>query len=114
MTISPAQTPKDLSSFYLPMRRTTPSGEPELKGISISRLKSKMGTRALPTAELGLKGARAFLLGDEGKGIQEISTMLNLTWLQNSVVSIGMLLTYFTVYCLGIANQGATATTSQT
>ena len=91
MSIALAQTPKGLSAFYVPMRRTAPSGESELNGISISRLKSKMGTKALPTAELELKGVRAFLVGEEGNGIREISTMLNITRVHNSATSLGLL-----------------------
>jgi alkylation response protein AidB-like acyl-CoA dehydrogenase len=89
MSIALAQTPKGLSAFYIPVRRTTPSGETELNGISISRLKNKMGTKALPTAELELKGARAVLLGEEGSGIREISTILNITRVHNAVTSLG-------------------------
>lgn len=72
------------------MRRTTLSGETELNGISISRLKNKMGTKALPTAELELRGARAFLLGEEGNGVREISTILNITRVHNAVTSLGL------------------------
>lgn len=31
-------------------------------------MKNKLGTRALPTAELELKGMRAWLVGEEGRG----------------------------------------------
>ncbi|KAJ3563233.1 hypothetical protein NPX13_g8272 [Xylaria arbuscula] len=52
MTILLAQTPKGLSAFYAPMRRHNPSiivsatgatGGTELNGVTISRLKNKMG-----------------------------------------------------------------------
>jgi alkylation response protein AidB-like acyl-CoA dehydrogenase len=89
MSVALAQTPKGLSAFYIPMRRVTHSGETELNGISISRLKNKLGTKALPTAELELKGARAFLLGKEGDGVREISTILNITRVHNAVSSLG-------------------------
>ena len=91
MTIAMAQTQKGLSAFYIPMRRTNSSGDSELNGIQISRLKSKLGTKAVPTAELELKGARGYLLGEEGNGIREISTMLNITRVHNSVTSMGLL-----------------------
>ena len=91
MAIALAQTPKGLSAFYIPMRRTTPSGSTELNGISISRLKTKMGTKALPTAELELKGARAFLLGQEGNGVKEISTVLSITRVHNAATCLGLL-----------------------
>ncbi|KAG9235445.1 putative acyl-CoA dehydrogenase [Amylocarpus encephaloides] len=91
MTVLLAQTPKGLSAFFAPMRRIMPSGNSELNGISIQRLKNKMGTKPLPTAELVLKGMRAYLLGKEGTGIQEISTMLNITRVHNSVTAVGLL-----------------------
>jgi alkylation response protein AidB-like acyl-CoA dehydrogenase len=89
MSIALAQTPKGLSAFYIPMRRTTADGSTELNGISISRLKNKMGTKALPTAELELKGSRAYLLGEEGHGIREISTVLNITRIHTAVAALG-------------------------
>lgn len=90
MSIALAQTPKGLSAFYIPMHRTTASSGIELNGICISRLKNKMGTKALPTAELELKGARAFLLGDEGNGVRVISTVLNITRVHTAVTSLGL------------------------
>lgn len=90
MTIALAQTSKGLSAFYIPMRRTTGDGRTELNGISISRMKSKMGTKALPTAELELKGARGFLLGAEGNGIREISTVLNITRIHTAATALGL------------------------
>lgn len=90
MSIALAQTPKGLSAFYIPMRRTNANGETELNGISISRLKNKMGTKALPTAELELKGARAYLLGNEGDGIREISIVLNITRIHTAATALGL------------------------
>lgn len=85
MAILLAQTKSGLSLFYIPMRRSAKSpdavavGETELNGIRISRLKNKMGTKQLPTAELELKGVRGWLIGQEGRGVKEISTILNIT-----------------------------------
>jgi alkylation response protein AidB-like acyl-CoA dehydrogenase len=39
-----------------------------LNGITIARLKDKLGTKALPTAELDLKNTEAILLGEEERG----------------------------------------------
>ncbi|KAI9776502.1 MAG: hypothetical protein M1839_009536 [Geoglossum umbratile] len=91
MTLALAQTPRGLSLFFAPTRRLAANGtDAELNGISIQRLKSKLGTRALPTAELELKGMRAWLVGEEGKGVKEISTMLNITRVHNAVMGMGM------------------------
>ncbi|KAJ4386968.1 hypothetical protein N0V85_007866, partial [Neurospora sp. IMI 360204] len=91
MTILLAKTRPGMgvSAFFAPMRRYNPNlvsptggGQKdgtELNGITISRLKNKFGTVGLPTAELELKDMRGWLIGKEGEGIKEISTMLNIT-----------------------------------
>lgn len=87
-----------LSTFMAPMRRhdpnaTTatglhdPNGE-KLNGVRISRLKHKFGTTSLPTAELVLEDMRGWLVGDEGKGIQEISSILTITRVWSSVCAV--------------------------
>lgn len=97
MAIMLAQTEKGLSLFYAPMRRYSPSGfglaegsgSSELNGIRIQRLKDKLGTRSLPTAELELEGVRSYLLGEEGKGVKGISTILNMTRLYTAHSGVG-------------------------
>ncbi|KAG9242254.1 very-long-chain acyl-CoA dehydrogenase [Calycina marina] len=92
MSIATAQAPGGLSAFYVPMRIATSStAKSALNGIQISRLKNKMGTKALPTAELVLKDTRAVLVGKEGEGIRELSTVLNITRIHNAVSAIGLL-----------------------
>lgn len=61
--------------------------------ISVRRLKDKLGTRALPTAELELEGATAHPVGDPeaGGGVRRISTMLNITRVHNALGSAGAL-----------------------
>jgi acyl-CoA dehydrogenase len=61
--------------------------------ILIRRLKDKLGTRALPTAELELNGAIAHPIGDptEGGGVRRMSTMLNITRVHNAIGSAGAL-----------------------
>src|SRR5688500_15893659 len=49
-----------LAMFYVETRN--PDGG--LNGIRVERLKDKLGTRKVPTAELLLEGARAELVGD--------------------------------------------------
>jgi acyl-CoA dehydrogenase len=58
-----------------------------LQGIRIDRLKDKLGTRALPTAELSLDGAVATRIGAVGRGVANIATMLNVTRFYNSAAS---------------------------
>lgn len=84
-----AQTPRGLSAFYAPMRRfkTMPNGREEevMNGVRISRLKNKLGTKGLPTAELEIVSMRAWLLGVEGRGVKEVSAILNATRLWTAI-----------------------------
>ncbi|KAF9344859.1 hypothetical protein BGX26_003819 [Mortierella sp. AD094] len=51
----------------------------KLNGVRIHRLKDKVGTKALPTAELELDGMVAQQVGDTYKGVKNISALLNIT-----------------------------------
>jgi putative acyl-CoA dehydrogenase len=72
---------RGLSLFALELRQANG----KLRDIEVLRLKDKLGTKALPTAELRLKGAPAELLGGEGHGVKKISALLNITRYYNSV-----------------------------
>jgi alkylation response protein AidB-like acyl-CoA dehydrogenase len=94
MTVLLAKTGKDgaVSAFYAPMRRQVKGrddDETELNGIRIQRLKNKLGTKPVPTAELEIKGMRGYLIGQEGQGIKEVSTILNITRIHNSISAVG-------------------------
>ncbi|KAH0843751.1 aidB [Fonsecaea pedrosoi] len=92
MAVLLAQTSKGLSAFYAPLRRSTgrpSSSASETNGVRIQRLKNKLGTKGVPTAELELKGMRAYLVGQEGQGIKEISSILNITRLHTASGSAG-------------------------
>jgi alkylation response protein AidB-like acyl-CoA dehydrogenase len=60
-------------------------------GIRILRLKDKLGTRALPTAELALEGCLAEPVGDLGRGVKKITPLLNVTRLHNAISACGMM-----------------------
>jgi len=57
-------------------------------GIRIHRLKTKMGTKELPTAELELRGVRAHLVGSLDRGIPTIATLLNVTRTHNFITAL--------------------------
>jgi putative acyl-CoA dehydrogenase len=78
---------RGLSLFYTELRDRTGA----LNDIEILRLKEKLGTDALPTAELRLVGTPARLVGDEGSGVRKISSLFNITRVYNSVCSVGHL-----------------------
>jgi len=56
-----------------------------MNGISINRLKDKLGTRKVPTAELTLSGAIATPVAGLSDGIRNITPMLNVTRTWNAV-----------------------------
>ncbi|ETE62937.1 aidB, partial [Ophiophagus hannah] len=78
------QGSRGLSLFYLKIYE-----DGKLNGIKIQRLKEKLGTRALPTAELLLDGARAHLITMEGQGIPYIVNMMNIARIYNAVSAAG-------------------------
>lgn len=75
---------RGLSLFYLELR----DSQGRLNGVEVHRLKDKLGTRALPTAELTLNGTRARLVGGEGHGVRKISSLFNITRVYNSVCAM--------------------------
>ena len=72
---------KGLALCYLETRDA--EGRPN--GILVNRLKDKLGTRKVPTAELTLEGARAELVAGTSGGVKNIAPMLNVTRTWNAV-----------------------------
>jgi alkylation response protein AidB-like acyl-CoA dehydrogenase len=75
---------KGLALFFVRVRDE--SGYPN--GLTVLRLKDKLGTRHLPTAELLLDGAVAHALFGDRDGIRHMATMLNVTRTWNAVCSV--------------------------
>ncbi|HEX5339304.1 MAG TPA: acyl-CoA dehydrogenase family protein [Gammaproteobacteria bacterium] len=73
-----------LSLYCLELR----DADGRLNNIFVHRLKDKLGTRALPTAELTLQGTPAVRIGESGKGVRTIATVLNITRLYNAVSAV--------------------------
>lgn len=59
--------------------------------ISVNRLKEKLGTRKVPTAELTLDGTRAELVVGKADGVRNIAPMLNVTRTWNSVTAVSFM-----------------------
>jgi len=74
---------KGLALFYLETR----DAEGRANGITVNRLKEKLGTRKVPTAELALDGAQAEPVAGLVDGVKNISSLLNTTRLWNAVVA---------------------------
>jgi acyl-CoA dehydrogenase len=75
---------KGLAMFYLETRDA--EGHPN--HLTVDRLKDKLGTRKLPTAELTLAGTPAIPVGELANGVRAISTVLNVTRLWNAVAAV--------------------------
>jgi len=73
-----------LSAFLVRLR----DADGALRGIRVNRLKDKLGTRALPTAELTLDGAPAHVIGGPGDGVRKIASMFNVTRVYNAVAAV--------------------------
>jgi acyl-CoA dehydrogenase len=58
------------------------------KGIKINRLKDKLGTKMLPTAELTLDGVEGMPLFGSSNGIRNIAPMLNVTRTWNAIAAV--------------------------
>ncbi|NXY55624.1 ACD11 dehydrogenase, partial [Callaeas wilsoni] len=78
------QGSRGLSLFFLRVR----DEEGKLNSIQVQRLKDKLGTRQMATAELWLQGARAELISAEGRGVAAISSMLNITRIHNIIGAV--------------------------
>ena len=75
---------KGLALFFLRLR----DGDGRLNGIVVNRMKEKLGTKHLPTAELTLDGAIAEPVKGLQNGIRNMASMLNITRTWNAVCAI--------------------------
>ena len=74
---------RGLALFYLELRDEAG----RLNGLTVNRLKDKLGTRKVPTAELTLDGAPAVPVMGLDSGVRNIIPMLHLTRTWNSVMA---------------------------
>ncbi|KAF5360155.1 hypothetical protein D9758_011369 [Tetrapyrgos nigripes] len=93
---------RGLSMFLIPLR--TPSfPSPLSNGVQMHRLKNKIGTWGVPTAELSLNNTRGWLIGPLNGGVKTIAPVLNLTRTHAAIHAIGSL-----QRCLSIARAYST------
>ncbi|MFA9444384.1 acyl-CoA dehydrogenase family protein [Egicoccus sp. AB-alg6-2] len=74
---------RGLAMFYVEVR----DDGGRLNDLRVLRLKSKLGTRQMPTAELALDGTLAHLVGPPADGTRNITPMLTVTRLWNAVTA---------------------------
>ena len=75
---------KGLALFYVETR----DAGGQLDHIVVHRLKDKLGTRKVPTAELTLEGTPALAVAGESDGVRNIAPMLNVTRTWNAVSAV--------------------------
>lgn len=78
---------KGLALFYVETRNAR--GRPNR--IIVNRIKDKLGTRKVPTAELILDGTPAQLVYDTTDGVRNIAPVLNITRNWNSMTAVALM-----------------------
>ena len=78
---------KGVSLFLLP--RQLPDGSPN--AYRIIRLKDKLGTRSMASGEIRLEGAKAWLVGELGRGFVQMADMVNHSRLSNGMRAAGLM-----------------------
>lgn len=78
---------KGVTLFLLPRHR--PDGS--RNAYRILRLKDKLGTRSMASGEICLEGASAYLIGEVGRGFQQMADMVNMSRLSNGVRAAGLM-----------------------
>jgi len=73
-----------LALFYV----ETMDGELRRPELAIDRLKDKLGTHELPTAEIHLEGLLAWPVGELAHGVRQVAPMLNVTRTWNAVCAV--------------------------
>ncbi|SEA02622.1 isovaleryl-CoA dehydrogenase [Variovorax sp. YR216] len=82
-----AQAPAGLSCFFLPRELNDGSRN----AIQIQRLKDKLGNKANASSEVEFRGATAWLVGEEGRGIPQILEMGTMTRLDCALGTAGLM-----------------------
>ncbi|TDL23313.1 hypothetical protein BD410DRAFT_787656 [Rickenella mellea] len=105
---------RSLSLFLVPLclPLLRPAGTPRpsstSNGILVHRLKKKIGTHIVPTAELSLNNTEAYLVSKLNEGVKSITPVLNITRIHSAIGSVGSLRR-----ALSLAREYATVRTVQ-
>ena len=82
-----AKTQAGVSCFLVP--RWLPDGDKN--AINVIRLKDKMGNRSNASSEVELRGARGWMIGEEGRGVPTIIEMVGMTRFDCMGASAGLM-----------------------
>jgi hypothetical protein len=78
---------RDLTLFAVETRDSSGAWQQ----IRVHRLKDKLGTHALPTAEISLEGTPAVLVGEPGRGVRTIAPVLTITRVWNTFCAASLM-----------------------
>ncbi|RMW03232.1 Acyl-CoA dehydrogenase domain-containing protein [Pseudomonas amygdali pv. tabaci] len=97
-----AQTDKGLSCFLLPRHRP----DDTRNEFYIQRLKNKLGNWSNASSEVEFRGALAWMIGEEGRGVPTIIEMVAMTRFDCMIGSSALMLTQATHHCAHRAVSG--------
>ena len=84
-----------LALFYV----ETMEGDARKPQLIVDRLKDKLGTRELPTAEIHLDGLPAWPVGELAHGVRQVAPMLNVTRTWNAVCAVASMARALALAC---------------
>ncbi|MDB5430881.1 MAG: hypothetical protein JWP35_1997 [Caulobacter sp.] len=85
-----ARSPKGLSLFLTPSTLAGEDGAMRPNAIVVRRVEEKMGLHGSPTCALGFEGASGWLIGEEGRGLQQLFVMITNMRLSAGVQGLGL------------------------
>ena len=85
-----ARSPKGLSLFLTPSTLPGKDGAMAANAIVVRRVEEKLGLHGSPTCALGFEGATGWLIGEEGRGLQQLFVMITNMRLSAGVQGLGL------------------------
>lgn len=85
-----ARTEAGISLFLVPNVIEDDAGNFAPNSVSVRRIEEKMGLHGSPTCALGFEGAKAWLLGQDGQGLQNLFVMITNMRLSAGVQGVGI------------------------
>ena len=85
-----ARSPAGLSLFLVPSDLRGEAGEVLRNAIVVRRVEEKLGLHGSPTCALGFEGATGWLIGAEGRGLQQLFVMITNMRLSAGVQGVGL------------------------
>ena len=95
-----ARTPVGLSLFLVPSAMSPECDGGAPNSVVVRRVEEKMGLHGSPTCALGFEGARAHLIGVEGRGLQHLFVMITNMRLAAGVQGLGLAAAATDLACL--------------